>query len=648
MALSNPLAGIDSLTRFSPEFYLNKYDDVLASGIDPWAHYKAHGWKEGRDPSPLFSTSFYVENAKFVPGAAAEPLSHYLSAGKAAGAPPHPLFRDIEVEKIHVGIVTVAFNCSDIARLTVQSVGAARSNVQITYYLIDGGSNEAEKQKLRTFCEAAAFANFRLEFVDLDENLGYSGSNNVGIRRALDEGCSHVCLLNPDVVVTDYWLERMLAHGEPFISPVCNSVGNEQTVPCDYQIERTPDCFPVVNEFARKWNAAFAQANVTTDFVGFFCALIRREIFEAIGLLDERFHPGGYEDLDFCLRARQAGVDLWVARHVYLHHWGSASFSNLPMVDRIAHADANRKRYEEKHGDAWIDWKQTIYRSATLDLQRARRNPPRAIRAFQDRIIRKHRQACDQLAKEIGADTLRTLQTLENKDKTIERARRLANNLEEQRAELLKIIRKLDPGYTFPGRLTSTSSFEAVTCNSTFQQPAYIDGPPTVFNILYSELFYVAARELVLERRPESWAMKFLLPAIETIAKLGSRPSVIFANGVDPIEGNEKDGFVQRVLAIDELFKSGPRIYVRVKPNSADAYRITHYALRRRHRSFRPVRLGPRLQRASHGDHEIRKDCLHAQRIADGRRAHPRGHRGARRQENYRHARSGPGRIRDA
>lgn len=78
---------------FDAEFYLAKYPDVAAAGLDPLEHYSSHGWREGRDPSPLFSTKFYLQTYPDVVAGDLNPLNHYAVYGaKEARAilPPPP------------------------------------------------------------------------------------------------------------------------------------------------------------------------------------------------------------------------------------------------------------------------------------------------------------------------------------------------------------------------------------------------------------------------------------------------------------------------------------------------------------------------------------------------------------------------------
>ena len=55
--------------------------------------------------------------------------------------------------------------------------------------------------------------------------------------------------------------------------------------------------------------------------------MLKREAFESVGLMDERFGIGCYEDFDYSLRLRQAGWKLKVAKDVFVRHQLHASFS---------------------------------------------------------------------------------------------------------------------------------------------------------------------------------------------------------------------------------------------------------------------------------------------------------------------------------
>jgi hypothetical protein len=77
---------------FDPAFYLRKYPDVAAAGVNPLCHYLKYGAAELRQPHPLFDPSFYLDRNPDVRRAGVNPLLHYVRHGAAEDRKPHPLF----------------------------------------------------------------------------------------------------------------------------------------------------------------------------------------------------------------------------------------------------------------------------------------------------------------------------------------------------------------------------------------------------------------------------------------------------------------------------------------------------------------------------------------------------------------------------
>ena len=75
--LPNPL--------FDTRWYLERFEDVRYSGVNPLLHYLLDGWREGRDPGPAFETEYYLETNPDVRAAGANPLAHYLRHGRHEG-----------------------------------------------------------------------------------------------------------------------------------------------------------------------------------------------------------------------------------------------------------------------------------------------------------------------------------------------------------------------------------------------------------------------------------------------------------------------------------------------------------------------------------------------------------------------------------
>lgn len=74
-----------SSTLFDDQWYLAKYSDVAAAGLDPARHYLDSGWREGRDPGSSFSTEGYLRSNPDVAQSGVNPLLHYIEFGYSEG-----------------------------------------------------------------------------------------------------------------------------------------------------------------------------------------------------------------------------------------------------------------------------------------------------------------------------------------------------------------------------------------------------------------------------------------------------------------------------------------------------------------------------------------------------------------------------------
>ncbi len=77
--------------------------------------------------------------------------------------------------------------------------------------------------------------------------------------------------------------------------------------------------------------------------------LIKRKVIDKIGLLDERFFPGNFEDDDLGYRIQSEGYKLILCNDTFIHHFGSASFKENPEKFSKLLTE-NSKRFINKWG----------------------------------------------------------------------------------------------------------------------------------------------------------------------------------------------------------------------------------------------------------------------------------------------------------
>ena len=136
------------------------------------------------------------------------------------------------------------------------------------------------------------------------------------------------------IQVTPGWLGRLVRHlrdnGElGLVGAVTNAIGNEAAIDIKYR-----DGVEMVSA-SRRYGATHFRSLMPVQNVAFFAVAFRRETWERVGELDERFGLGFFEDDDYCRRVSESGLKIAVAEDVFVHHELSASFDLL---------GANRKK----------------------------------------------------------------------------------------------------------------------------------------------------------------------------------------------------------------------------------------------------------------------------------------------------------------
>ena len=234
-----------------------------------------------------------------------------------------------------ISIVIVVHNGFEFTRQCIESIQRCTPEPH-EVVVIDNGSSDETQNLCVHFPNVTYFRN--------DQNVGFPGAANRGIGASAGR---HVVLLNNDVIVTPGWLGRMkdALNSAPeigLVGPCSNCVSGPQQVASDYS-----DSGNGFEAFAERWAAEHhQQVQVVERLVG-FCLMIRREALDRIGLLDERFGIGNFEDDDYCRRASLAGFRAVIARDCFVHHFGSATF-RASGIDYAALMERNRCLFEAK------------------------------------------------------------------------------------------------------------------------------------------------------------------------------------------------------------------------------------------------------------------------------------------------------------
>jgi Predicted glycosyltransferases len=215
-----------------------------------------------------------------------------------------------------VAAIVLHYNAFDDTKECIDSLIAAGFS-QRAIYLVDNGSPDHSGEALRS-----AFSGVR--FHRCVRNLGYAAGNNYGLRAALADGFSFLLIVNNDIVVQPGFLQPLLdilqsddrcgaVTGKVLYrdSPsVINAAGG--------RFSKTL-CTGVNLRIGELDSGRLEQSEI--DFVPGMLMLLKREVVERVGFMDERFFLY-FEDLEYSLRIMKYYKMSYTSRSVVFHKSG--------------------------------------------------------------------------------------------------------------------------------------------------------------------------------------------------------------------------------------------------------------------------------------------------------------------------------------
>lgn len=251
-----------------------------------------------------------------------------------------------------VSVVILAYNNWQFTKACIHSVLTLSDYPRLEVIVVDNASNDETLEEL----ERVRARDPRVHIVRNPKNLGFAGGNNAGIREATGE---YVILLNNDTYVTRGWIRELIRplmqnRTVGLAGPLTNNIGNEQKINIHYANMQE------MAIHARQFVRRHLRERFAVENLAFFCVAIRRDVIDRIGLLDESYGIGFFEDDDYCQRVRAAGYKIVIADDVFVHHHLSASFDALGSAEKERQMQRNRALFEQR----WGPWKPHVYREA--------------------------------------------------------------------------------------------------------------------------------------------------------------------------------------------------------------------------------------------------------------------------------------------
>ncbi len=209
-----------------------------------------------------------------------------------------------------VFVVVLNYNGKNVIQKCLMSV------FKITYpnfevVVVDNGSEDGSFELAKSYFSKA-------HFILNEANLGFSAGNNVGIRFSLERLAEYVLLLNNDVEVEEDFLTKLVYKMESspstgIISPVIFNGYNKRVWFAGGKIH-----------WLRMKTAhdqrIHSEEYLSSEFISGCAMLVRDDVFKKVGLLDKDYFLY-WEDVDFSVRARNAGFSMGVLTSSWVYHF---------------------------------------------------------------------------------------------------------------------------------------------------------------------------------------------------------------------------------------------------------------------------------------------------------------------------------------
>jgi GT2 family glycosyltransferase len=258
-----------------------------------------------------------------------------------------------ELTRVDISVCIVTYKARDLLGDCLRSLA---ENTRLSYEVIvvDNGSGDGLGEMLARDFPA-------VRFIQNDANLGYTAPENQALR--LGRG-RFLMQLNPDTLILPAALDRLAAFlDEHPQAGICGP----KVLNRDLTLQKTcrrgesrpwavisyfsglSRLFPNSKRFSEYLLTYMDEdtAHLAAGVAG-SCMLIRREVVDQIGYLDEQFFAY-QEDADYCFRARQAGWQVWYVPEARIVHFGGMGGSRVEPYRTILAWHQSYFRYYRKN-----------------------------------------------------------------------------------------------------------------------------------------------------------------------------------------------------------------------------------------------------------------------------------------------------------
>ncbi|MCJ7577598.1 MAG: glycosyltransferase family 2 protein [candidate division Zixibacteria bacterium] len=230
-----------------------------------------------------------------------------------------------------LSIVIVNYNVKNLLRKCLESIFKYEKDAEFEVIVVDNNSKD--------YCQQMLKKDFpQVQLIENKQNSGFSRACNQGIKESQGR---YILLLNPDTELTPGGFKKMIdfMDSKPEVG-ICGPKMMDQEGNLQFSCRSFPSYLTAISSSQSILNRIFPENFLSqkyllkeknhsqimeVNWVSGSCLLAKRETFEKIGLLDERFYMY-VEDVDLCYRAKKLGFSVfYFPSVVVIHHIGKST-----------------------------------------------------------------------------------------------------------------------------------------------------------------------------------------------------------------------------------------------------------------------------------------------------------------------------------
>ena len=203
-----------------------------------------------------------------------------------------------------IGVVTVTYNSDKVLQPFLSDL-FAQSFHNFNLYVIDNASEDKTLKILDDLNDN------RVNQIRNRSNIGVAAANNIGIKKALEDKCSHILILNNDIEFSNTLFKDMLVSIK---KENCSMMTPKIMYHSDKDIiwyagggfKKSNGYLPYHTGFNENIKNNNYQS-LYVDYASTCCLLIKKDVFETIGYMDEKYFVY-FDDTDFLFRVKKEGI----------------------------------------------------------------------------------------------------------------------------------------------------------------------------------------------------------------------------------------------------------------------------------------------------------------------------------------------------